>query len=99
MARRIVVDYPLLVIAVVLSLFGVSVVYSAGQTDVPTFVSAVYRTQAMWLFIGMAAAYGLAHSSVRLIEWAAWPAYLFTLALLALLLVFGAGTGAGSHIK
>ena len=99
MSRRIVIDYPLVVIALLLSAFGVSIVYSAGQTDIPTYVAGLYRTQGLWLLIGMATAYGLANSSVRFIEWATWPAYLFTLALLASLLVLGTGTGANGHMR
>lgn len=99
MSRRIVVDYPLLIIAILLSLYGVSVVYSAGQTDVPTFVSTLYKTQALWLLIGMAAAYWITNTSVRFIEWVAWPAYLATLALLASLLVLGTGAGANGHMR
>src|ERR1039457_7144922 len=66
MSRRIVVDYPLLIIAILLSLYGISIVYSAGQTDLPTFVSTLYKTQALWLLIGMAAPYWVSNSSVRL---------------------------------
>jgi rod shape determining protein RodA len=99
MSRRIVIDYPLLIIAILLSLYGVSIVYSAGQTDIPTYVSALYKTQALWLLIGMAAAYWITSTSVRFIEWVAWPAYLFTLVLLASLLVLGAGSGANGHMR
>ena len=34
--RRLVGDPPLFAIALALSLYGLSIVYSAGQTDVPT---------------------------------------------------------------
>jgi rod shape determining protein RodA len=99
MIRRIVIDYPLLIIALLLSLYGVSVVYSAGQTDVATYVASLYRVQGLWLIIGLAAAYGIANSSVRFIEWMSWPAYLVTLGLLVSLLVLGAGTGANGHMR
>jgi rod shape determining protein RodA len=99
MIRRIVIDYPLLIIALLLSLYGVSVVYSAGQTDLPTYVASLYKTQALWLFIGLGAAYWIANTSVRFIEWVTWPAYVFTLALLASLLVLGTGTGANGHMR
>ena len=99
MSRRIVVDYPLLMIALLLSLYGVSIVYSAGQTDQPTYVAVLYRTQALWLLIGMAGAYWISTTSVRFIEWLAWPAYLVTLALLASLLFLGTGTGANGHMR
>lgn len=97
--RRIVVDYPLVVIALCLSLFGVSIVYSAGQTDIPTAVAGLYKSQMLWVIIGAACAYGLANSSVRFIEWMTAPAYFTTLALLAMLLIIGTGAGTAAHSK
>lgn len=98
-SRPIIVDYPLIIIALLLSAFGVACVYSAGQTDIPTYVAPLYKTQALWLLAGIAAAYGVTRTSVRFIQWATWPAYLVTLALLASLLVLGTGTGANGHMR
>lgn len=99
MARKTVVDYPLIIIAIALSLFGISIVYSAGQTDTPTAVATLYRTQFIWFAIGLAGAYGMANSSVRFIEWLTLPSYVFTCLLLALLLVAGTGAGTAAHTK
>ena len=41
-------DLPLVLIALTLSVFGIAMVYSAGQTDTPTFVTTLWRTQAGW---------------------------------------------------
>jgi cell division protein FtsW (lipid II flippase) len=41
MGRAIVADYKLLTAAGLLSLFGLAMVYSAGQTDTPTEVAFV----------------------------------------------------------
>ena len=57
--RRIVADYPLVLIAIALSIFGVAMVYSAGQTDTPTAVERVYKSQIVWLVFGMLGAYGI----------------------------------------
>ena len=54
MNRPIVQDVRLLAAAGLLSLFGVAMVYSAGQTDTPTAVAAVYKSQIVWLLIGRA---------------------------------------------
>ena len=91
--RRIVADYPLVITALLLSVFGVAMVYSAGQTDTPTAVARVYRSQMLWLGIGMLGAYGISRSSVRFIEWVTLPAYLLSVLLLAATLVIGAGAG------
>jgi rod shape determining protein RodA len=97
--RRIVADYPLVIIALLLSLFGVAMVYSAGQTDTPTAVMKVYKSQIMWLGVGMLGAYGISRSSVRFIEWVTVPAYWLSIALLALTLVIGAGAGTAASTK
>jgi rod shape determining protein RodA len=97
--RRIVADYPLVITALLLSLFGVAMVYSAGQTDTPTAVMKVYKSQIMWLGVGMLGAYGISRSSVRFIEWVTVPAFWLSIALLALTLVIGAGAGTAASTK
>jgi rod shape determining protein RodA len=97
--RRIVADYPLVIIALALSIFGVAMVYSAGQTDTPTAVARVYKSQIVWLIIGMIGAYGISRSSVRFIEWMTIPAYVLSVALLALTLVVGKGAGTAASTK
>ena len=95
MARRIVADYPLVLTALALSLLGSAMVYSAGRTDVPTYVGGLYKPQIVWLLMGLATAYGVTRTSVRLIQWLTVPAYALSLFLLLLTLV-GLGTGAGT---
>ncbi|HEY5087796.1 MAG TPA: rod shape-determining protein RodA [Gemmatimonadaceae bacterium] len=99
MFRNTLADYPLAATAIALSLFGVAIVYSAGQTDIPTYVAPLWKSQLMWLVMGVICAWGIGNSSVRLIEWVTWPAYLLTLLTLASLLVLGAGTGANGHMR
>src|SRR6266513_4085767 len=97
--RRIVADYPLVIIALALSLFGVAMVYSAGQTDTPTAVASVYKSQLLWLLIGLGFAYGLGNTSVRFIEWMTTPLYLLSIFLLGLTLVVGKGAGTAASTK
>ena len=97
--RRIIGDLPLLLIATTLSLYGVAMVYSAGVTDTPTFVHNLYRSQVVWLLIGLGGAYAVSRSSVRFVEWATFPAYLLTLFILCLTLVIGKGGGTAASTK
>src|SRR6266545_5783753 len=97
--RRIVADYPLVTTALLLSLFGVAMVYSAGQTDTPTAVMKVYKSQVLWLVFGMLGAYGISRSSVRFIEWVTVPAYWLSIFLLALTLIVGKGAGTAASTK
>ncbi len=97
--RRIIGDLPLLLIATTLSLFGVAMVNSAGVTDTPTFVHNLYRSQSVWLLIGLGGAYAVSRSSVRFVEWATFPAYLLTLFVLCLTLVIGKGGGTAASTR
>lgn len=94
-AGRINVDIPLVTAGVLLSVYGLAVVYSAGQTDVHTVAAHAYRAQFVWLLVGLIGAYAVSRASVRLIEWVSVPLYGFVLFLLVLLLL-GFGSGAGT---
>jgi rod shape determining protein RodA len=98
-SRAIVADYRLIFTAGLLSLFGLAMVYSAGQTDTPTSVANVYKSQAVWLLIGVGLAYAVAQSSVRFIEWMTVPLYALSIFLLALTLVIGTGAGTAAGTK
>ena len=92
-------DVPLIVLAIALSLFGVAMVYSAGQTDAPTVVEHLWKRQALWLGLGMLMAFLVSRAQLRFLDWVTLPAYVASnLVLLALLFVGkGAKTGAANH--
>ena len=100
MIRKTVADYPLAMIALLLTAFGIAVVYSAGQTDYPSaIVQAAWMRQLAWLGVGLVAFLVVSRMSVRFLEWAALPAYLLGVTLLALTLVFGSGAGTAESMK
>ena len=94
--RRINVDWPLVLTALVLSLFGIAMVYSAGQTDVHTYALHAWRAQSVWFALSLVGAYAISRASVRLLEW--MTPYLYGLSVLVLVLVLlpGLGSGAGT---
>ena len=94
--RRINVDWPLVLIALALSLFGIATVYSAGQTDAVTYVARAWRAQIVWFVLSLGAAYAISRASVRLLEWLTVPLYWFSILLLLIVLVPGFGSGAGT---
>ncbi|MHB1313130.1 MAG: rod shape-determining protein RodA [Gemmatimonadaceae bacterium] len=96
--RRI-ADPALVLLAVLLSLFGIAMVYSAGQTDVPTQVAHLYKNQIVWFCLGMSMAYAVSRASVRFLDWVTTPAYAFSCLLLFLLLFVGAGAGTAASTK
>ncbi|HTR19245.1 MAG TPA: rod shape-determining protein RodA [Gemmatimonadales bacterium] len=98
MRRLAELDRPLLAIVGALVLFGLVTLYSAGQTDVPTFVATIWQRQVAWLIIGAVAAGLMFRVSPRLLEWATPYVYVGAVFVLMLTLVIGtgAGTAAGS---
>jgi len=91
-------DRPLLGAVLALAAFGLATLYSAGQTEVPTFVATIWHRQLVWLALGAVAAFLMFRTSPRMLEWATPFAYGIAVFLLAMTLLFGtgAGTAAGS---
>ena len=81
-----------------LALYGLATLYSAGQTDVPTFVATIWQRQLLWLGLGLIVGGIIFRTSPRMLEWATPYTYGIALFLLVLTLVIGtgAGTAAGS---
>ena len=82
-----------------LAVYGLAALYSAGQTDVETFVTGIWKTQLIWLTLGAVAATGMFRTSPRMLEWGTPAVYAVAVVLLTLTLVIGtgAGTAAGSR--
>ncbi|MEP6781443.1 MAG: rod shape-determining protein RodA [Gemmatimonadaceae bacterium] len=98
--RRQSIDYPLLIIALLLTAFGISMVYSAGQTDVPSpLVARAWIRQLEFLSVALVGCWVVTRGSVRLFEWSAWPIYIFSCSLLVLLLFVGTGAGTAASSK
>lgn len=97
--HRRIADPTLVALAFVLTLFGIAMVYSAGQTDGPTLVAKLYRQQIIWFCLGLGAAYAVSRASVRFLDWVTTPVYAVSCFLLFLLLFVGAGAGTAASTK
>ena len=91
-------DKALVVAVMGLALYGLATLYSAGQTDVPTFVADIWQRQLVWLALGLILAVLTFRTSPRMLEWATPFVYAIAVLLLVLTLIIGtgAGTAAGS---
>jgi rod shape determining protein RodA len=98
-SRRFPIDWSLVIVALLLSIYGISIVYSAGQTDIITPVAKLWRSQVIWFLISLSAAYGVTRFSVRMLDWLTWPAYYISVAMLVLLLFIGKGAGTAASSK
>ncbi|HEY4101590.1 MAG TPA: FtsW/RodA/SpoVE family cell cycle protein [Gemmatimonadales bacterium] len=101
------IDKKLLLVVTLLSLFGLAVIYSAGQTDlIVSTHRAWFRqerwlwvVQFVWLMIALVGATLAYRTSFRILEWATPWLYGASLAMLAVTLVIGSGKGSASGSK
>ena len=83
-----------------LTLFGIAMIYSAGQVYVPNPVTeGAWIRQARWFVLALVAFSLLARVPLRWIEWAAVPSYVASILLLAATLVFGEGRGTAAGVR
>jgi rod shape determining protein RodA len=87
-------DRPLVAVTAALTLYGLLVLYSAGQTDVPTSAAHLWQRQIIWLAIGVVCALLVMRVSPRLLEWAAPACY--AVGIVVLLVTLAIGTGGGT---
>jgi rod shape determining protein RodA len=93
-------DPALLGLVVGLTLFGVAMIYSAGQVDVPDPATAgAWKRQLMWLGVSVAALAVMLQIEVKWFEWAAVPAYVVAVGALMLTLAFGTGAGTAAGVE
>ena len=88
------IDRPLVAVVLALAAYGLATLYSAGQTDVPTFVETIWRKQLIWLGMGLIATVLMFRASPRLLEWA--TPYAYALSVVVLIWTLFAGVGAGT---
>jgi rod shape determining protein RodA len=93
------IDKGLLVAVAALLAIGIAVLYSAGQTDVPTAAARLWERQLVFLGIGAVAGALVFRISPRLIEWSTPFLYGVGVVLLALTLVIGTGAGTAAGTK
>ena len=97
---KVTVDWPLVAAALLLSLYGIAMVYSAGQTDIPQIAAfGAWKRQLVWFALGLGGAYAMSRASVRMLEWLAVPMYALTIVLLVALLFIGGGAGTAESTR
>ena len=78
---------------------GIAVLYSAGQTDVPTAAGHLWERQLTFLGVGAVLAFLVSRMSLRLLEWLTPAAYVLGLVLLLLTLIVGTGAGTAAGAR
>ena len=94
------VDGRLALVVLLLSLLGVAMIYSAGAVNTPDPVATdAWRRQVLWFAVALLVFILVARVPLWWWEWAAVPAYVITLVLLAATLVIGTGAGTAEGTK
>jgi len=92
-------DRPLLAAVTALAVYGLATLYSAGQTEVPTFVATIWHRQVIWLTLGAVSVFLMFRTSPRMLEWATPFVYGVAVFFLAVTLLFGTGAGTAAGTK
>lgn len=91
-------NWYLLALALALSLGGIALIYSAGQTAVGSETDA-WQFQLVWLFVALLVYLAIGFVPVRWMDKLAWPGYLASILFLCAVLAFPAISGAHSWIR
>ena len=98
--RKSVSDYPLVILALLLSAYGIAIVYSAGQTDFPVpYIVGAWKRQLGWFVLSLVGGYVAVPRSVRLVDWMTVPLYWIGIGLLVVTLVVRVGRGHGRQCE
>ncbi len=98
--ERWAIDTPLVFAILLMSAFGIAMIYSAGVVYVPNAVTQnAWIRQSVWFALALIAFTVISRVQLRWIEWVAIPAYVISLVLLAATLVIGTGAGTAIGVK
>ena len=93
-------DPGLFLAVLVMTSFGVAMIYSAGVLNIPSPVTeSAWIRQAQWAVIALVAFILIRQIGPRWIEWIAVPAYVVTVVLLVITLIVGTGSGTAAGVK
>ncbi len=93
-------DSALVISVMLMTIFGIAMIYSAGVLNVPNPVTeGAWIRQSSWFVISIVVFTLVGCISVRWFEWAAFPLYGLSLILLFTTLLIGTGSGTASGVK
>ena len=92
-------DPIILTLALALAFFGVAMIYSAGELDVPSAVTGIWKKQALWLVLALVVLAISLRIEIRWLEWVTPLAYVIAIVGLVAVLAIGGGDGPRSWIR
>ena len=98
--KRWVGDPALFLAALVMTSFGIAMIYSAGVLNIPSPITeGAWILQIQWAAISLVAFVVIRQIGPRWIEWVAVPAYVLCVILLLATLFVGAGSGTAAGVR
>lgn len=85
--------------ALLLALIGIGMIWSAGQLDVPSIATGIWRRQLAWLLLALFVFAFVSRVPLRWVELASPAAYALSIALLGAVLFTGGGRGGTSWFQ
>ena len=93
-------DRALFLAVLLMTAFGVAMIYSAGVLNIPSPVTeGAWIRQAQWMVIALVAFTVIRQIGPRWIEWIAVPAYVVSVLLLVTTLIIGTGSGTAAGVS
>lgn len=92
-------DPIILALGLALAFFGVAMIYSAGELDVPSAVTGIWKKQALWLLLALVVIAISLRIGIRWLEWVTPLAYVIAIVGLVAVLAIGSGEGPRSWIR
>jgi len=93
-------DPALFLSVLLMTAFGVAMIYSAGVLNTPSPITEdAWIRQIQWAAIALAAFVVIRQIGPRWIEWVATPAYVVSIVLLVITLFWGTGSGTAAGVK
>ena len=98
--KRWVGDPSLFLAVLLMTAFGVAMIYSAGDLNIPSPITeGAWIRQAQWAAIALVAFTIIRQIGPRWFEWVAVPAYVVSVLLLVTTLIVGTGSGTAAGVK
>jgi rod shape determining protein RodA len=98
--KRWVGDPALFLAVLLMTAFGVAMIYSAGVLNIPSPITeGAWIRQAQWAAIALVSFTVIRQISPRWFEWVAVPAYVVSVLLLVATLIWGVGSGTAAGVR
>lgn len=92
-------DQAILALVLAVAIFGVAMIFSAGELDIPSSVTGLWRKQAIWLAISLVAFALVLRIEIRWLDWLTPIIYVLAIVGLIFVLVVGGGEGPRSWVR